>query len=51
MQKYCSRCRTNITYMYTYSEYCRDCKSRRYGGVPEYIPDSQVNLYRRLKNV
>ena len=50
-QRYCSRCLKNITYMYTYSQYCRDCKERRLGNVPDYIPDKQIEMYRRLKNV
>ena len=50
-QKYCNRCRKNITYSYTYSVYCRNCKDRIYGEVPDYVPDEQVSDYRRLKNV
>jgi rRNA maturation protein Nop10 len=52
-QKSCSRCNKNVTYMYTYSEFCKECRARAYMSVPDHIPDEQVSkwLISRRKNV
>jgi predicted amidophosphoribosyltransferase len=53
-EEYCYRCGRDIYYIDTYINLCRICEARVYDHVPNYIPDEQIEKFKklwRLKNV